>query len=114
MDNRFEKLGERIRVIRKSKKLTIEKLGELIDKSLSYIGNIERAEGTPSLATVISIANALGVSADTLLRDYLLVHCDESELDIYSPLLSKLRTLSQDEQKALHEFLCKIHLNKSS
>ena len=108
MDNRFEKLGVRIRAVRKSKNLTIEQLGELIDKSLSYIGNIERAEGTPSLATVISIANALGVSADTLLCDYLLVHCDETELDIYSPLLCKLRTLPQEKQKALFEFLCTV------
>jgi len=86
----------------------MEQLSELIDMSWQFIGNIERAESVPSLATVISIANALGVSADTLLCDYLLVHCDEAELDIYSPLLCKLRTLPQDKQKALFEFLCTV------
>ena len=106
--NDYKKLGERIRVLRKSKNLTIEQLSELIDKSWSYVGNIERAEGIPSLATIISIAGALDVSVDALLNCDITTHRKVSAEDIYSPLLLKLRTLSQDEQKAVFDFLCKI------
>jgi transcriptional regulator with XRE-family HTH domain len=109
----YKKLGERIRATRKSKKLTIEQLSELIEKSWQYVGNIERAEGIPSLSTVISIAAALGVSTDYLLYgDVSEQNKKESDSDIYNPLLFKLRTLSKDEQKAVYDFLCKFKKGK--
>lgn len=67
----YELLGKRIRDERLLLRLTIEQLAEKVDKSTNYIGQIERNDGKPSLETVVDIANALGTTVDTLLRDSL-------------------------------------------
>ena len=63
----YELLGEQIRKYRKLKKYTLEQLAERLDVSTTFIGQIERAKGIPSLETLIKIANVLEVSTDSLL-----------------------------------------------
>lgn len=65
----YAALGKRIRDERLMQRLTLEKLAERTDKSINFIGQIERGEGKPSLETLVDIANALGVTADSLLAD---------------------------------------------
>lgn len=63
----YELLGKNIRKQRKEKQYTLERLAEKLDVSTTFIGQIERAKGIPSLETLVKIANALEVSADSLL-----------------------------------------------
>ena len=63
----YKFLGEQIRKQRKAKKYTLEQLAEILDVSTTFIGQIERAKGVPSLETLVKIANALEVSVDSLL-----------------------------------------------
>ncbi len=63
----YELLGEQIRKHRKEKGYTLEQLAEQLDVSTTFIGQIERAKGIPSLETLVKIANALEVSTDSLL-----------------------------------------------
>ena len=65
----YELLGQRIRKYRRQKKYTLEQLAERLDVSTTFIGQIERATGKPSLETLVKIANALEVSTDELLFD---------------------------------------------
>ena len=71
-------LGKRIQTIRKKKGLSQAKLSEIIDKTPAYVSYIESGIKSPSLDTLILIANALGVTTDMLLaeslNDYLVVH----------------------------------------
>ena len=62
----YKLLGERIRAQRKLKNYTLEQLAEMLDVSTTFIGQIERAKGVPSLETLIKIANALEISIDSL------------------------------------------------
>ncbi|MBQ2809291.1 MAG: helix-turn-helix transcriptional regulator [Clostridia bacterium] len=62
----YKLLGERIRAQRKLKKYTLEQLAERLDVSTTFIGQIERAKGVPSLETLVKIANVLEVSIDSL------------------------------------------------
>ncbi|MGO4501044.1 helix-turn-helix domain-containing protein [Paenibacillus sp. 2RAB27] len=55
-------IGERVRTIRKIKKLTQEQLGELAELQSSYIGGLERGERNVSLETVEKIIRALNMS----------------------------------------------------
>lgn len=54
-------LGDNIRKIRKSKKITMKELGEKINLSEQAIGNYERGDREPSLDTIKAIARVLDV-----------------------------------------------------
>lgn len=62
-------LGKRIREARLKRKLTQEQLSEKADIGLYYLGEVERGVKSPSLKVFVAIADALGVSTDSLLRD---------------------------------------------
>ena len=62
----YELLGKQIRKQRKEKKYTLEQLAEKLDVSTTFIGQIERAKGIPSLETLVKIANVLEISIDSL------------------------------------------------
>lgn len=62
----YELLGNQIRKERKLKGYTLEQLAEKLEVSTTFIGQIERAKGIPSLATLVKIANVLEVSIDSL------------------------------------------------
>ncbi len=62
-------LGARIKEARLKKKLTQEQLAELSNVGFYYIGEIERGQKLPSLTVFVQIVEALGVSADSLLKD---------------------------------------------
>ncbi|MBP3634143.1 MAG: helix-turn-helix transcriptional regulator [Oscillospiraceae bacterium] len=63
-----KQMGKNIRTERKRQLLTIEALSEKADISENFLGKIERGEGIPSLQTIDSIACALNVSIDSLIR----------------------------------------------
>ena len=64
-------IGKNIRKRRDELGIKQETLAEMVDLSVSYVGALERGEKVPSIGTFIDIANALKVSADTLLADCL-------------------------------------------
>ena len=63
----YAAIGKRIRRLRKKQKLTQEKLAEMVDISLSFMGHIERGTRVLSVDTLCRIARALNCSADELL-----------------------------------------------
>ena len=65
-----------------------EKLAEKTDKSINFIGQIERGEGKPSLETLVDLANALGVTVDSLLIDNINATDDNTSKEISTLLRS--------------------------
>jgi transcriptional regulator with XRE-family HTH domain len=65
----FEGLGKRVKEERLRVGLTQEALAETVGLSAVYIGQIERGERKLSLESLVSVANALNVSVESLLRD---------------------------------------------
>ena len=59
-------IGARIRDLRKSKGLSQEKLGEMIDSKYSYIGRLEKGQINCSILTLEKIAHALEVEIEDL------------------------------------------------
>ena len=55
----LKNLGINIKYLRKSRKISQERLAELIHKSRNYVGMIERAEVNTPIDTVFDIAKAL-------------------------------------------------------
>lgn len=55
-------IGDNIKVIRKEKKLTQKQLADEMNISRSYLGDLENNRKSPSMNTVESLAEKLGVS----------------------------------------------------
>ena len=64
-------IGARIKAAREAKEITQEQLAEKVGLSATHISVVERGIKAPKLETFIRIANALDVSADSLLLDVL-------------------------------------------
>lgn len=71
MELNYALIGARIKRIRKSQKLTQERLSEMAGISPQHMSQIESAKTKLSLPTLINICNALNVSADKVLCDVL-------------------------------------------
>jgi len=67
MSNTYQKLGEKIRTARKAKKITQEKLAELVGVDVRTIVAVEAGKRNPTLKTINKIAKALDVQASSLL-----------------------------------------------
>lgn len=63
----YKLLGRKIRERRTHKHISQEKLAEMVDISVTYMGAIENARKHPSLTTLVNIANALGTTPDFFL-----------------------------------------------
>lgn len=86
MDLDYIALGERIRTLRKKKRLTQQQIAEQVDIETSNISHIERGASKVSLNTLVKIANALGVSLDDLVCDSILSEKDVFEHEIAGEL----------------------------
>jgi len=63
-----EELGRFIHAQRKLAKLSLRELAGLTDLSNAYLSQLERGLHEPSMRVINSIANALDLSAETILR----------------------------------------------
>lgn len=61
-----KRLSERLREVRKSKKLTQQELAERAGLHLTYVGHLELGKYHPTVYVMWKIAKALGVSIDDL------------------------------------------------
>lgn len=111
MELDYQAIGIRIRRLRKAQGLTQQTLAEMSHQEPSNISHIERGATKLSLPTIVNIANALGVTVDTLLCDSLvesqavfereamelLSDCTHQELKI---ITGTMRALKENLRKA--------------
>ncbi len=71
MELNYDMIGMRIRQYRELKGLSQEELADLINATERHIRNIEVGRKGPSVSLLICLANALDVTVDDLLVDYL-------------------------------------------
>ena len=110
----YVSLGKRIRDIRKKQGLTQALLAEKSGVEPSNISHIERAATKLSLPTLVSIANALGVSLDELVYDSLIKNahisvssieellddCSAAELKAIAEVIKTTKTVLRTNTKA--------------
>jgi transcriptional regulator with XRE-family HTH domain len=90
-------VGQRIKMAREAKNLTQEELAAMVNLSSTHVSVIERGLKVTKLDAFVAIANALEVSADTLLID-VVAHSVDGVANELSDLISKLPL---DEQKRI-------------
>ncbi|MDB5063552.1 MAG: Helix-turn-helix domain [Mucilaginibacter sp.] len=67
-DPYLQEVGQRIKAIRKERKITIRKLGELCQLDYSCLSRIEGGQYSSGILTLKNIAEKLGVDIIDLLR----------------------------------------------
>ena len=113
MELDYKAIGKRIKIARIKADLTQEKLSEAVGVSPTHLSNIETGTTRVSLTTIVSIANALKVTADDLLCDsiikakvqiekdiaVILEDCDEYEIRVIRDLAAAAKeSLRRDER----------------
>ena len=68
MDQISTKLGANMKRIRTKKKMSQGDIVRALEVDRGYISKIENGKKNPTLATIQKLADALGVSADLLLK----------------------------------------------
>lgn len=61
------KIGQRIRLARKSKRLTLEQVAEAAETSVQFLTQLEKGEQSMTMVKLGRLATALGVSCDYLI-----------------------------------------------
>ncbi len=61
-------IGKNIRTIRKQQKLTQNELADKMNISRSYLGDLENNRRNPSIETIFSLANALNIDINQILK----------------------------------------------
>jgi transcriptional regulator with XRE-family HTH domain len=100
----MEALGSFIRTQRKLADLSLRELAEMTEVSNPYLSQLERGLHQPSVRVLKSIANALNVSAETLLVQAGLLEDGEEDPAAGSSVEAAIRTdpvLSSDQKEAL-------------
>ena len=107
----YQAIGIRIRRLRKEQGLTQQTLAEISNQEPSNISHIERGATKLSLPTLVSIANALGVTTDELLCDnlnaaktvfeheitHILADCSHIEIKIITETMLALKNSLRQE-----------------
>ena len=69
MRNTREKLGIRIRELRKARKLTQQQLCDMVGVNRTYLVGLEAGRSSPTIDLVEKIANGLDVTLEELFKD---------------------------------------------
>lgn len=91
--------GQKLNYIRKSKKITSEKLAEKCDVNASYIRQLEAGIRVPSLKLFITLCNSLDISPEYLLSHD--IKTMEKPEERYAHIVNKLQKLSPDELETI-------------
>ena len=94
-------LGKRIRESRISKGYTQQDLADRAEISVVYISEIERGTKMPSLNIFVKLIEALGISADYILREEL----TSGKKYIYDELTERLKDLTPKQRKTAADIL---------
>ncbi|MGI6053599.1 MAG: helix-turn-helix domain-containing protein [Clostridium sp.] len=103
-----EKIGLRIKELRKRKSITIQKLSQFTNLSVGYLSNLERNQASPTLSNLQRICVALGVSVRDLLtmpvEEKTLIRWDEARVYDYDEYNLTIRRMDFGKKRGVYEF----------
>lgn len=100
MSKRLAELGQQLRRLRKGRDLTLDQLSIMAGVSKAMLSQIEQNKINPTVAIILKIADALGVSLGELIEDtqrrFLLqmIHASEEHYTFRKDEACEIRTLS--------------------
>lgn len=100
-----EKVGERVVYLREKKGYTCNALANMAGVSQSFLREIERGSKNPTVLTVLSLCEALGISLVEFFDD------ETQERFAKDPLFARIYALTPVQRAALLAFLKTLPLN---
>lgn len=108
----LKEIGARIRLVRQSRNMSQQELADKAGLSLPHISDVELGKTNPLLLNFIKMAEALQVSADSLLRPdvpevkdlykneamEVLADCTASEMEAIMKIVRELKTTLHNEK----------------
>ena len=98
----IEALGSRIQQFREAHGLTQEELAVQAGISVKHISVLERGVKQPRLATLVTIAEVLGVTPNDLLAE------DYEQSDYLKAIEAKVAPLSAEKQEKIYKIVCTV------
>ncbi len=99
-------------MLRMKRGVTQLQLAEPIDVSNVYVCNLESGKKTPSVDTLIHIANALEVSTDNILYDCFEYHRNKAQHDEFSMILDACSREDRDMILEIMIIIVRAHKNR--
>ena len=106
--NTKELLGLRVKEFRKQKKLTQEKLAEIIGVDNGYISKLEVGQNFPSITTLEKIADVLDMDVSTLLGEEIVEETDKSAVAQQLAKISEQLAMKNQHSKKIWKVVCII------
>ena len=97
----YTELGKKIKEERIERGYTQEELGEKIDSTGAYIGQIERGERNASMTKIILIAEALNVSIDYLTGNF----CFDEVDNIDGKIAEELKNATNKQKEMMIDII---------
>lgn len=108
LKGKMEKIGLRIKQLRKEKKITLKELADNCNMSKSAISEIENGKYGPNSSTIIKISNYLECTTDWLLKGDEYPEVTHSATSDYSELFSQLNEANKKETLEFIKFKLKL------
>jgi len=86
-------IGQVLKRFRRSYRLTQEKISEQVGISLKYVSRIENGNGGISTETLIKYMNSLGITPNTIYKDFIYNEKVKKQIE----LSEKLNSLSEEK-----------------
>lgn len=104
----IDKVGLRIKEVRKQKNITIQKLSQFTDLSVGYLSNLERNQASPTLANLQKICVVLDISVRDLLEprgeERVLLRWDDLKKFDYDEYNLKIRRMDFGKKRGIYEY----------
>lgn len=106
-----ESIGEKIRMLRQERGLSQERLAFKAGMNTSYIGQVERAEKSPTIDTIEKITLALDITIEEIFRMER-VNSQKPEKTVIEKIMFQLDDRTEMEQEAIYQLVKQILLFK--
>ncbi|ANS76341.1 hypothetical protein AWM70_18635 [Paenibacillus yonginensis] len=97
-------IGDRVRNYRKRRGISQEELAHLSSFSVSFIGEVERSEKSPSMDNLYRICCALGITIQELF-DHVQPSSQSKEAEIISDIVNKIQVLQTKDLILVREMV---------
>jgi transcriptional regulator with XRE-family HTH domain len=108
--------GDKLRIIREKKKLTLKEVANSIGVSESLISQIERNKVSPAIDTLLRIADVLELDLEYLFKDFkktkkvfLVKHAERNKIVLHDVVYEQLsKTLGSDKEHQMEAYYLEV------